>query len=593
MIIFMSRTQWWIMILLILSVGFFLRIWKLGEVPVSLYWDEAAMLVDVKSVVQSGQDQHGRPWFQLMYPSYGDYKLPVYIWLASATALVAGVSEWSLRLPSVLAGLLTIVMAGAIARRLVFLSESQPSQKAEPSVVWFAQVVQLTTMAVVALSPWSILFSRTAFEGHAGQALLAVSVWLLLGSTRKWWLVGLAAGAGVLATYAYFSVRFVWPVVAVAWLSWLGWQQVRTAFNVPKLLKFVSLRLVVAVVLFGLGLIPMMRSPLYEASNAFRLGTDSVLQNEKQIAQSNVYRELAGNTPIDRVIFHRWGLTLKELLINYSDHLSLSYLFLTGDANLRHSTTQDGLFLLPFIVPFGVGLLVLATQRRTLLAVLIGWWLIALLPASVPETTPHALRSLNALVPLSLITGWGVAVQFRTIWLAWEKTVHKATLPPLIQAWMITGLMTVFGLWVAGSVIAFHLHYFQVYAVESAPEWQQGYREVAQTIERLRAENKASVVVLPFDDRFYLWVMAYGSYTAEDFHSWESAGWQFKQFAGIDFTGQKDWSKVVSGEGQVVLAGRSEHLAEVLTGHEQRISYQEVIPDAQGQDLYTVVVIKR
>lgn len=589
----MSRTQWWLTLIFILGVSLFWRLWQLGTVPRGLYWDEAAMLVDVKSVVQSGLDMHGRPWYQVLYPSYGDYKQPVYIWLATGVAKVMGVSEWSLRLPSALAGVVTVAMAGLIAREIVFLSEKDRGKKPSAQTKWWAEIYQLSTMAVVALAPWSILFSRTAFEGHVGQAFLAISVWCLLKATQRWWWVCLGALFGILATYSYFSVRFVWPVVTIAWLSWIWWQQNRDSLKISSLGIFLLPRLSVALVIFGMGLIPMMSSPLYKDSNAFRLGTDSVLKNEEQILASNVYRELAGNTAVDRVIFHRWWLTLKELLINYSDHLSLSFLFVTGDSNLRHGTTQHGLFLLPMVVIFAVGLVSLLTRRKTLIFVLFVWWLIALLPASVPENTPHALRSLNALVPLSLIMGWGLATFIRSVWRAWERTVNKATLPPLITAWSLTVLLIGYGLWVTSDVIAFGLHYFKVYAVESTSEWQFGYREVAQTLERVRAENHAPVVVLPFDDRFYLWSMAYGPYTGQDFQKWESQQWQFKKFGEIDFSGQTDWWKLLESHGQVVVAGRSDQIQATLEEHNQAPIYQEVVPDALGQDLYTVVVLKQ
>lgn len=577
----------------IVGVALFWRLWQLGSIPISLYWDEAAMLVDVKSVVQSGQDMHGRPWYQVLYPSYGDYKQPVYIWLATGVAKIWGVSEWSLRLPSALAGVVTVVVAGLIAREIAFQSERDRKKKPSAHTQWWAEALQLSTMGVIALAPWSILFSRTAFEGHVGQAFLALSVWFLLKATRQWWWVLLAAGCGVLATYSYFSVRFVWPVVMLGWLSWVWWQQNRTQLKTSSFFTFLVPRILVAIVVFAIGLIPMVRSPLYKDSNAFRLGTDSVLKNEEQVLTSNVYRELAGNTPLDRVIFHRWWLTLKELLINYSDHVSFSFLFITGDENLRHGTTEHGLFLFSFAVMFGIGFIHLGSRRRSLLLVLVLWWLIALLPASVPENTPHALRSLNALVPLALIMGWGLAVFIQGVWQAWEKTVQKATLPPLVRAWSLTVLLVVYAVWVTSDVITFGFHYFKVYAIESASEWQEGYKELAETIERVRAEDHTSVIILPFDDRFYLWSMAYGPYTAVDFHSWSSDHWQFKGFGGIDFSGHGDWQSTLRSEGKVVIAGRSEEVDSWLEETQITPAYQEDIPNARGQDLYTVVVVRQ
>jgi hypothetical protein len=128
--------------------------------------------------------------------------------------------------------------------------------------------------------------------------------------------------------------------------------------------------------------------------------------------------------------------------------------------------------------------------------------------------------------------------------------------------------------------------------VESAPEWQQGYREVAEAIERFRTDEDYPVVVLPLDDRFYLWVMAYGPYTATEFHQWSSQQWQFKSFDDIDFSGQGRWQDVLASQRQVVLVGRSEDVRRTLTEAELEPVYQESILDARGLDLYTVALLK-
>jgi hypothetical protein len=61
---------------LILGAAAFIRAWQLGSIPVSLYWDEVAMLADARVVAETGKDIHGLPTTHFIFPSYGDYKLP-------------------------------------------------------------------------------------------------------------------------------------------------------------------------------------------------------------------------------------------------------------------------------------------------------------------------------------------------------------------------------------------------------------------------------------------------------------------------------------------------------------------------------------
>jgi 4-amino-4-deoxy-L-arabinose transferase-like glycosyltransferase len=82
-----------------LFLGIFLRFYRLGEVPVSLYWDEAAIGIDAYSLNETGRDMNNMSFWQPVFGSYGDFKAPVLIWLATLSVHFFGLSEWSVRLP--------------------------------------------------------------------------------------------------------------------------------------------------------------------------------------------------------------------------------------------------------------------------------------------------------------------------------------------------------------------------------------------------------------------------------------------------------------------------------------------------------------
>ncbi len=557
----MRNKYFWLLLILILFLAIGLRFYRLGAVPAGLYIDEIAMLVDAKSISQSGLDMHGRPWFQVIYPSYGDYKLPVYIWLAAASVKFFGVTEWALRLPSALAGVGTVLVAGWLARELL-------DKEAEK----IKQIAQLATMLVVAVSPWSMMFSRTGFEGHIGQFLLALSILVALWSRRYRWLILVAPLIGGLATYSYFSVRFVWPVVflVVAELflkNWSGdWSQLRHKKVLIQITKEKLAKMVLPLLIFGLTLIPMMKSPLYADSNRFRLSTTSVLNSGEQVIQSNIYRELAGNTVIDRLVFHRWWLIGRELLKNYSDNLSPSFLFITGDPNLRHGTGEHGIYLLAFLPLLLAGLYVAYDRHKSLLVLLVIWWLAALLPASVPDTTPHALRSLNALVPSALLIGLGLS------WIINQQ---------------VRWLKVVVGLSMVISALSFSYHYFNFYAADSASAWQSGYPQVAKAIFTIHSDQ--NIIVLPFESRFYLWMMAYGPYTAQDWHSWTSQGFMFREIPSVSFEGLP---KTISSGQSIILVGGTDEVAKVVAELQAEVVRKETITSSDKQTKYEVIEIK-
>ncbi|NCN87783.1 MAG: hypothetical protein GW941_02715 [Candidatus Pacebacteria bacterium] len=567
--------------LLIIFVGAFLRISTLGQIPVSLYWDEAAMLTDAKVVSATGMDMHGNAWYQLMYPSYGDYKLPVYIWLASLSVKLFGVSEFALRLPSALAGIGTIITAGYIARLLF-----KDSRKVDP------KILQLLTMTIVAFSPWSILFSRTAFEGHLAQFFVSLSISFLLwiyssiGQIKKikigingetillLFKLIIVAILGAIATYTYFSVRFVWPVVIIVLQIFFSMKLAANNIKIKELIKNVIIGSAIPLLTFFALLIPMIKSPLYQASNQFRYSTSSILNSNDYALISNQLREQAGNSFIDRFFFHRHLLMLKELAINYTDHLSINYLFVTGDSNLRHGTTTHGLFLIILLPVFIYGLFKLFINNKRALFVLISWWLIALLPASVPETTPHALRSLNALIPLSIIIAYGLTqfVQFSLI----RSNKLKFKL-----------LLSTFSLLAIINFAYFINHYYNHYPAQSSHDWQDGYKELALTIDQNK-DSVTTVWVEPFEGRFYLWLLAFGSYNPQQIQEIPKVNYSINEIDNIKIA-PFDWQRLKTNPYKIIIAGETNNIKSKLETLDKKPNWTKEIFSHDGISRFLVV----
>lgn len=469
--------------------GLVARVTQLGAVPLGLYWDEVAMAADARMLLETGADLHGRPWRQALFVSYGDYKLPIYIWATTAMYAVVGDPNLAVRIPSLVAGITTMVMVSMIAWLLISLFGNSQLQKMK-----FA--VALSGMLLLAVTPWAIHFSRVGFEAHFSQALTGLSVLILLYGWRRatktsfrLLSTGFSTVIAVSAVYTYYATRFVIPVVLVWTLALLLY---RSSQSAKHWLMQLGLFGIVCLSVFVIGLLPMVYSPHYTASNQFRLSTKSLLSTEPFVLQSNAWRELAGNTVLDRVAFHRRALQALAMLQHVALHLDPSFLFFSGDSNLRHSTSQHGILLLVAAPCLAVGLLWLLKQNPAILSLLIVWWLTALIPAAIPMEVPHALRSLNALLPISLLSGFGAAV---------IVTKLHQTQRPVIAATCIG---------VAGMVMLFEatrfVHtYTTWYPFASASSWQYGYHELAVATTEIAATHQ--VVVAVADERFPLWFM--------------------------------------------------------------------------------------
>lgn len=559
---FTKSSVFWILSLILL-IGMSVRLVALGSIPLGLYMDEVAILIDARMVSETGMDMHSNAWLQAIFPSYGDYKLPVYIWLAAAAVKLLGASDLAVRLPSALAGIGSIVIVCLIVSELLKYSQLKVSAK------WY----WLASSLVLAIAPWSILFSRTAFEGHVAQFLVAISVWVALKAKRRATLVVLSAVIGAAATYTYFSVRFVWPVVfiGVSGLFLIDWQLVLR--DQKKFLFEVLMKVALPLGIFAVLLMPMFNSPWYQVSDQYRLSTASILNNTDWAVESNVLRQEAGNQFIDRLFLHRHWLMSRALLANMADHLSLNYLYLTGDSNLRHGTQFHGLFLMSLLPMLILGMYHLFDRYKKILWLVLLWWLIALLPASVPETTPHALRSLNALVPLSFIQGFGLA--FVANW-AWNKR----------KAWWAKGALVGYSVILTLCFISFTSFYFTVYPALSAQEWNQGYREFVITLEEMSTDEPT--IVLDFDQRFFLWHLAYGEYSAEEIQSLPKKAFtptHLKDVVIVDDVGELELSSIV------VIGGRSEEIKKFESDTNGEVLVNKEILSPTGESLFRVIKI--
>ncbi len=485
-----------IVLILVVILASLLRLYTLGDLPNGLYIDEVAIGVDAESLAKTGRDMHGGSWLTTIFPSYGDYKLPVYIWLAAISIRLFGATDFSVRLPSAVAGIITVVLVYALAIEL-FAKEKH------------MKVIAIVSAAMVAIMPWSILFSRTGFEAHVGQAFLLASAWITMRARNHPWLFILSSLLGAIAVYSYFSVRFVFPVVLVG----IFLLQIEKKHWKQQVLYCIG-----CLVLFGLLVLPMAKSSYYAPMQALRFSTKNVFDNTSFVEETNRLREFGGNTVIARLIYHRDIFMAKELVRHLADHLNFSYLFITGDGNLRHGTGETGILLFGMLPLFVVGLFTLAHKHKKLSCILLLWYVAALLPASVPYDTPHALRSLNALGVLGLILGIGGA----------EITV-KLWRGSMVKKFLLASLVVFLAL----NFFSFWHDYVNHYPKRSAAAWAETRKQLGFFIrEHKDAYEKIQVAA---DDHLFLWLIWYGDFNIREVQQSPSVNYMKPTFANVVF----------------------------------------------------------
>ena len=518
-LILVFKTKWLYFLLAGLALlTIFVRFYQFGRVPTSLYWDEMAIWNDAQSISQTGRDMHNHSWMQPLFISYGDYKLPFYIWLTSLVSLITDNAFVGARLVSSLAGLSMIV-------GVYFLGKRLSSSK----------ITALLCAISLATLPWSIHFSRLGFEGHLAAAFL---LWSLVGlfylrdyqifianddrANTINFVKLMFIYAGVLITaiagfYSYYSFRFVWPVLTLVVTS-LWWSR----------LKHHWLGLLLTG-LFWLGATwPMFNADFYQASNQFRLSTNNILNQPDIPIQVNWWRENLGNSPIARLLYNRLTFFAKELWWQTLNFFDPTYLFLTGDKNLRHGSGFFGLtwfFSLPLLI---WGIISSWRHDKRTLGFLGAWWLIGILPAAVPLETPHALRSLNALPVIPLFMAIGGVNLYKVL------SGSLLSLGKLGVVQLNKVVVLVIGFLILVEFLMGYYHYFSTYSRTSALDWQEGYHQLATYLSQNHNQFSAIGVNIG-DDRFFLYYQPLSELDWNQIQQLPSDGFKRRQIENIYF----------------------------------------------------------
>lgn len=343
-------------LLIVVLLVFFLstRLYKIGEIPPSVYWDEASIGYNAYSILTSGKDEWGRS-FPLHFYAFGEYKLPIYIYSALPFVAVFGLSEFSVRVPAVLFGALSLSLLWAISLRIF-----------KDRMLAFLSGLLFVTL------PGYFVISRIGYEANAGLSFVLAGTYLFLLSFEKPKLLLLSALALALAVYSYNAFRVLVPGMTVLALVYMVFYE--------KVFLRKHLWLVVSSIgILALAFVFVVR--LYASSGFGRFEAIGVFEGEGSILG---------------VVFNN---TLK--------YLNFGYLFLSGDVNIRHQVHGYGILYIwqSLLVVFGVLYIVLNYKKP--------WWilivllLLSIVPAVITKEAPHNLRSIGifALVPLVMTLG--------------------------------------------------------------------------------------------------------------------------------------------------------------------------------------------
>lgn len=477
----MKRIPNYLFLIIIIAIAVALRFWQLGKVPVSPDWDEAALGYNAYSILRTGRDEYGT-FLPLTLRSFDDYKPPLYAYLAIPAVAIWGLDTWVVRLPSAVMGILAVVGTYALVRELF-------------GRTLFASRLALVASFLLAISPWHLQFSRIAFEANIGITLNIWAVTFFLWGLRRPSFMGFSAFLFGLGLYAYHSERIFLPLL-ITLLAIIFWRE----------LWLNKKALVLGIVIGALTAAPLV--PVFLSQNTLmRLrGTSPLADQTGLLAQSvrKLEEDQARGNPWGVVFDNRRIVWAKTILEGYLSHYSLRWLFLTGDNDRHHAPDTGLLYLweLPFLF---WGLFVTARKGGRLARILLGWFLLAPIPASPTSELPHAIRTLIFLPTFQIFVSWGLLSAYQLI-------QRKST-------WLVKGLVGVVLLFIALNIGQYFDLYFRHTNREFSRFWQYGYKEAVEYAQKNRAKYRKIVVSTKLEQphMFFLYFTRYdpAKYLAE------------------------------------------------------------------------------
>ncbi len=341
------RPRWeWPLVLGLLLLAFFFRVWQLNDVPPGLHHDEVIIGQVAKDILRGN--------FAIYFTAgYGHE--PLYHYLVAGFFVALGASAFALRLTSAFVAMLGLAMAYRFTRRL------------------FSPVVALGTLAWMSVSLWPVFFARVGLRGITLPLLTTLTayfLWKALHTARipHYILAGALLG---LTLYTYQASR-VFPVIFAVFSIYLALVRFRsrTTHHAPRFDLRGSI---------GFGVTAL----LVAAPLIIYLTVINPTAEERVADLSGPLTELRAGNPTE----------VLQSTLN-----TLGMFTIAGDAVPIYNVGGRPVFPEPIgAALFYLGLLVCVWRwKQPAYALMLIWFVISLAPAMVTPFSPNFVRTLAA-----------------------------------------------------------------------------------------------------------------------------------------------------------------------------------------------------
>ena len=450
-------------------VATILRLWDLGGTPIHLTSDEVALGYNAYSIIKTAKDEHG-VLLPIIFESFHDFKPGLYVYVTAPFVALFGLNEFTTRLPGAISGIVAVWLLYLVVGELFKEKKS----------------LQIFSALLLAISPWHIHFSRGAWEAGISLTLTLAGIYFFLRSIKdkpRWFILSALFFGLTLITYQ--GAKLSSGIVVLGLII----SYVKQLLLISKKTIFISV--VVGIIVSS----PVLLSFGTEKTGRLEVFSIFSYPRPQGVVDHILSQGEETNISLTYLLFHSEQLHfVKGILSRWINHYSPRFLFFEGDWSHHNlSVPRIGAILFIDIVFLIAGIVVLARTRFNPAVFFIGYWfLIAPLPAALSRDSINAIRSLNLVLPLTIMLALGATF-------IWEKVGLKRVF-----------VFVFLSLYIA-NFIFFIEGYFVHMNVRSAKYWQYGYKQVVEKVTEVQ-KNYHQIIFVQSYDQPYIFFLFYQKY---------------------------------------------------------------------------------
>lgn len=372
----------------VLVLAFILRIPMIEKYPAGFTPDEASFGYDAYSILKTGKDQWGHP-FPVVLESFGDFKAPLYAYLALPSVALFGLTKFAIRLPNAVLGTLAVLITYLLTKEILKISKSKNS-------------VEILAAFLLAVSPWHVMLSRGAFEANLTTFFLPLGVlFFLKGLKNSKFLIWASLIFG-LNLFTYHSARLVTPLMVIFLVLFFR-NEIREKLKRKEafLSAFIFLTSMVLVL------------NTFTQGAGKRISDINIFRGALEAQATDRFEAIQGGMPpvIARILHNKYQVAVGRFISTYKQFFGLKFLFKNGAGEATYGMIPGAGVLYWFELPLILGAIILVFKKMLpkVFWTAVFWIIVAPIPTALTTGVGYAANRAAVMMPaVQIFSSFGI-----------------------------------------------------------------------------------------------------------------------------------------------------------------------------------------